>query len=57
MRYGSIKDSILGLEVVLADGSRLDSLLNMKKNNSGYDIKTLFCNSEGPVIHYERNIR
>ena len=49
LRYGSIKASILGLEVVLADGSKIDSLLNMKKNNTGYDIKTLFSNSEGTL--------
>ena len=49
LKYGSIKDSILGLEVVLADGSKIDSLFNIKKNNTGYDIKTLFCNSEGTL--------
>jgi FAD/FMN-containing dehydrogenase len=49
MRYGMMRESVLGLEVVLADGTILDSLNGMLKNNAGYDLKQLFIGSEGTL--------
>ena len=49
LKYGSIRESIQGLEVILADGSVIEDMSNMKKNNTGYDIKNIFCGSEGTL--------
>ena len=49
IRYGMIRDSILGLEAVLADGRIISSMNQMLKNNSGYDIKQLFIGTEGTL--------
>ena len=47
VKYGSIRHSILGLEAVLSDGSIYSSLKNVKKNNTGLDLKQLLIGSEG----------
>lgn len=49
IRYGSLHGSILGLEVVLADGTVLDMLGTLRKDNTGYDLKHLFIGSEGSL--------
>ncbi|XP_030351982.1 D-2-hydroxyglutarate dehydrogenase, mitochondrial isoform X1 [Strigops habroptila] len=49
LRYGSLRGTVLGLEVVLADGSALDCLASLRKDNTGYDLKQLFIGSEGTL--------
>jgi len=49
LRYGMMRDLVLGLEVVLADGRRLESLTALRKDNTGYDIKALFLGAEGTL--------
>ncbi|MBI2318347.1 MAG: FAD-binding oxidoreductase [Betaproteobacteria bacterium] len=49
LRYGMARDTVLGLEVVLADGTVLRSLNKMIKNNTGYDLTQLFIGSEGTL--------
>ena len=49
LRYGNARDLVLGLEVVLADGRILSNLKNLRKDNSGYDLKQLFIGSEGTL--------
>lgn len=49
IRYGMMRENLLGLEVVLADGTILDSMNAVVKNNTGYDLKHLFCGSEGTL--------
>lgn len=49
LRYGSLHGSVIGLEAVLADGTVLDCLSTMRKDNTGYDLKQLFIGSEGTL--------
>jgi FAD/FMN-containing dehydrogenase len=49
LRYGMARDLVLGLEVVLADGRVLDMLRSLRKDNTGYDLKSLFIGAEGTL--------
>lgn len=49
VRYGMMRDLVLGLEVVLADGRVLPCLSSLRKDNTGYDIKSLFLGAEGTL--------
>ncbi len=49
LRYGMMRDLVLGLEVVLADGSVMSGLKNLRKDNTGYDVKSLFIGAEGTL--------
>ncbi len=49
IHYGMARELVLGLEVVLADGSVLDVLTGLRKDNTGYDIKSLFLGAEGTL--------
>ncbi|HSH42805.1 MAG TPA: FAD-binding oxidoreductase, partial [Arenicellales bacterium] len=49
LRYGNARDLVLGIEVVLADGSVWNGLSNLRKDNTGYDLKQLFLGSEGTL--------
>ena len=49
IRYGMARQLVLGLEVVLADGTVLSMMNRMVKNNAGPDLKHLFIGSEGTL--------
>lgn len=49
IRYGMMRDMVLGLEAVLADGTVVSSMNHLIKNNTGYDLKQLFIGSEGTL--------
>jgi len=48
-RYGTARDQVLGLEVVLPDGSVWDGLRSLRKDTAGYDVKQLFIGAEGTL--------
>jgi FAD/FMN-containing dehydrogenase len=49
LRYGTARELVLGLEVVLPDGRVLDALRALRKDNTGYDLKQLFIGAEGTL--------
>jgi len=49
IRYGMMREQLLGVEAVLADGTVISSLKGVIKNNTGYDLKQLFVGSEGTL--------
>jgi FAD/FMN-containing dehydrogenase len=49
LRYGMMRDLVFGLEVVLADGRVMANLTALRKDNTGYDTKSLFIGAEGTL--------
>lgn len=49
LRYGSLHGNVLGVEAVLPDGTIMDDLSTLRKNNTGYDVKQLFIGGEGTI--------
>jgi FAD/FMN-containing dehydrogenase len=49
IRYGMMRQQVLGLEAVMADGRVVSSMNRMLKNNAGFDLKQLFIGSEGTL--------
>jgi FAD/FMN-containing dehydrogenase len=49
LRYGCMRDNVLGLEVVRPDGGLWTNLKVLRKDNAGYDLKQLFLGSEGTL--------
>ena len=49
LKYGNSRELCLGLEVVLPDGKIMNLLTELKKDNTGYDLKNLFIGAEGTL--------
>lgn len=49
LRYGTARDQVLGLEVVLPDGTLWDGLRALRKNTAGYDLRQMFIGAEGTL--------
>jgi FAD/FMN-containing dehydrogenase len=49
LRFGMARDLVLGVEAVLADGTVVDALRKVMKNNTGYDLRQLFIGAEGTL--------
>ena len=49
LRYGTSREQVLGLEVVLPDGRIWNGLRGLRKDNTGYDLKQLFLGAEGTL--------
>ncbi|MEH6475127.1 MAG: FAD-binding oxidoreductase [Sneathiella sp.] len=49
IHYGNTREQVLGLEVVLPDGAIWNGLTNLRKDNTGYDLKQLFIGGEGTL--------
>ncbi len=49
LRYGPMRDLVMGLEAVLPDGSVMNDLKRLRKDNSGYAVRHLFIGSEGTL--------
>lgn len=49
LRFGNMRDLVLGLEVVLADGTVWNGLRRLRKDNTGYALRQLFAGAEGTL--------
>lgn len=49
LRYGNTRDLVLGIEVVLSDGRIMDLMSELKKDNTGLNLKHLFIGAEGTL--------
>jgi FAD/FMN-containing dehydrogenase len=49
LRFGMARELVLGVEAVLADGTIIDALRKVIKNNAGYDVRQLFIGTEGTL--------
>jgi FAD/FMN-containing dehydrogenase len=56
IRHGTVRDNLLGLEAVQADGTVLSHLSRMQKNNTGYDLRHLIAGSEGTLAVITRAV-
>jgi len=49
LKYGNTRDLVLGIEAVMPDGSLLDLMSGLRKNNAGYDLRHLMIGAEGTL--------
>jgi FAD/FMN-containing dehydrogenase len=49
LRYGMMRDLVLGIEAVLPDGRVFNGLKALRKDNTGYDLRQLFIGAEGTL--------
>lgn len=49
IKYGGMREQILGIEAVLADGTIIDANRALRKNNTGFDLRQLFIGTEGTL--------
>ncbi|MEO1193869.1 MAG: FAD-binding oxidoreductase [Pseudomonadota bacterium] len=49
LRYGSMRELVLGIEAVLPNGEIWNGLRSLRKDNTGYDLKQLFIGAEGSL--------
>ncbi|MEM6728284.1 MAG: FAD-binding oxidoreductase [Pseudomonadota bacterium] len=49
LRYGNTRDLVLGLEIVLPDGRVMDLMSELRKDNTGYNLRQLFIGAEGTL--------
>lgn len=49
LRYGMMRELVLGVEAVLPNGTVIEDMNRMVKNNAGYDLKQLFIGTEGTL--------
>ena len=49
LKYGTMKDNLIGIEMITGNGKLLSNLSKMKKNNTGYDLKSIVSSSEGTL--------
>lgn len=49
IRYGTVRDFLVGIEAVLPDGSIINELSPLKKDNTGYRLSPLIAGSEGTL--------
>ncbi|MDB4860862.1 FAD-binding oxidoreductase [Alphaproteobacteria bacterium] len=49
LKYGTMKDNLIGIEMITGNGTLLSNLSKIKKNNTGYDLKSIVSSSEGTL--------